>query len=65
MKLFFKGFDDSGKNKRFYYRIFNMGKNVFNSWTFRHTKILKHAGSGGKNHSLEKGHVFWNRKGRW
>lgn len=35
------------------------------SWSSLHNKILKHAGVGGKSHSLERGHVFWNRKGRW
>ncbi len=34
-------------------------------WNQMHAKILKHAGLGGKNHSFERGHVSWNRKGRW
>ncbi|NOX37443.1 MAG: hypothetical protein GXO78_07895 [Calditrichaeota bacterium] len=35
------------------------------TWSVQHMKILRHAGLGGKNHTFEKGHVYWNRKGRW
>jgi len=34
-------------------------------WYELHNKLLKHAGVGGKGHSFERGHVPWNRKGRW
>ncbi|RMG63634.1 MAG: hypothetical protein D6715_10980 [Calditrichaeota bacterium] len=34
-------------------------------WNRLHARILKHAGLGGKSHSFERGHVTWNRKGRW
>lgn len=64
MKLFFRGVDHPVR-KRFYYRFLHYSKDIASAWYRRHNKILKHAGLGGKNHLLKKGHVRWNRKGRW
>jgi len=63
--MFYKKLDDSANEKRFYYRLYRMGKDMVVSWYQRHNRIIKHAGFGGKSHLLEKGHVQWNRKGRW
>ena len=65
MRLFFKDINNPEKNKRFYFRLYRIGKESFTAWYRRHFKVLQHAGSGGKNHLLEKGHTRWNRKGRW
>jgi hypothetical protein len=65
MKLFYKELFDPEKEKRFFYRFYRIGKDTLSAWYQRHSKTLKHAGVGGKNHLLEKGHVHWNRKGRW
>ncbi len=65
MKLFYKNLFDPEKEKRCFYRLSTFGKVNMTAWYRRHMKILKHAGLGGRNHLLEKGHVQWNRKGRW
>jgi hypothetical protein len=65
MKFFYKQLFDPEKEKRFFYRFYRIGKDTLSAWYQRHSKTLKHAGVGGKNHLLEKGHVQWNRKGRW
>ncbi len=63
MAAFFKGNEKQ--------RIRSINRGVFRNpqftqaWSMQHMKILRHAGVGGKNHTFEKGHVFWNRKGRW
>jgi hypothetical protein len=65
MKLFYKNLFNSEKEKRFSYRLSKMGRHSMSAWYRRHMKVLKHAGLGGKRHVLEKGHIQWNRKGRW
>ncbi len=65
MKLFYKQLYQANQNRRHYYRFFKYGKEMLSAWYERHSKIFKRTGSGGKNHLLEKGHVQWNRKGRW
>lgn len=52
-------------HKRFYYKLYKSGKTMMSAWYERHAKTLRYAGLGGKSHSMEKGHVTWNRKGRW
>jgi hypothetical protein len=65
MKQFYKDLFDSTKNKRFFYRLLRSGRTDLSILYQRHSKILKHAGLGGKSHVMGKGHVSWNRKGRW
>jgi len=65
MKMFYKMLFNPEKEKRFFYRIYKMKKTTLSAWYRRHTQNLKHAGLGGKNHIIGKGHVPWNRKGRW
>jgi hypothetical protein len=65
MKFFYKEVSDSKKSKQFFYRFYRVGRQKISTWYNRHTKTLRHVGLGGKNHLLEKGHVSWNRKGRW
>lgn len=65
MKPFYKETSEATKNKQFFYRFYRVSKQKISTWYNRHSKILRHAGLGGKNHLLEKGHVSWNRKGRW
>ena len=65
MKYFYRSLFSTPTNKRFFYRLVRVGNTRQGAWSLRHIKILKHAGLGGKNHLLVKGHVQWNRKGRW
>ena len=65
MKLFYKELADPTRKKRFFYRIFKKSRWDLSNLYRRHNKILKHAGLGGKSHVIGKGHVPWNRKGRW
>jgi hypothetical protein len=65
MKLFYKELFDPTKNKRFFYRLLSTGRRDLSILYQRHSKILKHAGLGGKSHVIGKGHIPWNRKGRW
>jgi hypothetical protein len=65
MKQFYKELNNPQKEKRFFYRFYRIGKDSIAAWYNRHNKLLKHAGVGGKSHLLEKGHIQWNRKGRW
>ena len=41
------------------------GKKIYSAWPTHHINVLIHSGLGGKNHLMEKGHINWNRKGRW
>lgn len=63
--MFFRNIKNDDRNKRFFYRFFRRGKDIASAWYERHVKSLRIAGFGGKTHTLEKGHVNWNRKGRW
>ena len=65
MKLFYKDLSDPTKNKRFFYRMLRAGRTDLSILFQRHSKILMHAGLGGKSHVFGKGHISWNRKGRW
>jgi len=60
---FFKTLNSS--TKRSFYNWLKRSKFFSAAWYIRHAKILKHAGLGGKSHTMEKGHITWNRKGRW
>jgi hypothetical protein len=65
MKLFYKSLFNPEKEKRFFYRLSKADRHSMAACYRRHIKVLKHVGLGGKRHLLEKGHVQWNRKGRW
>lgn len=65
MGSFYKGVPEPGPQKNFYQRFYCFGKNLLSAWYQRQARILKRAGLGGKKHLFEKGHVQWNRKGRW
>ncbi|MBN2365490.1 MAG: hypothetical protein EH225_05810 [Calditrichaeota bacterium] len=65
MKHFYKDLINSKQEKKFLYRFYRESKSSLSSWYRIHSKILRHSGLGGKSHVLEKGHVQWNRKGRW
>ncbi len=65
MGPFYKGLLKSAGNSRFYKNFLLARRSVLNFWYLHHNKILKHAVFGGKQHAFERGHVAWNRKGRW
>jgi len=65
MKFYYKKLNPINKRTVFRNRFYKFGKNLLSAWGNRHIKILIHAEVGGKSHLMEKGHVNWNRKGRW
>ncbi len=65
MKPFYSNLSNSQKQKKYFNRFYKVRNSNMAAWCLRHIKILKHAGLGGKSRLLEKGHVQWNRKGRW
>jgi hypothetical protein len=65
MKYFYRNLFNTSTKKIIFNRLLRVDNAPRGAWSLRHIKILKHAGLGGKKHLLVKGHVQWNRKGRW
>lgn len=65
MVAFYRNLDRSNQNRRFINDIQRLKKAVFLAWDQRQLRKLAPPGAGSKSHIFAKGHVQWNRKGRW
>ncbi|HFE65411.1 MAG TPA: hypothetical protein ENK14_13505 [Caldithrix sp.] len=65
MVAFYKNIDHFNQDKKIVSNLRRLKKTILLAWDHRQLRKLVPPGAGSKSHVFAKGHVQWNRKGRW